>query len=147
MYHHVAQFVERTSTFLSNCPLKDRLRDLIKNASKIFRFFGYSSALVLSSQIDDQEGCNYLFGSSSSTHLRATYLIDSPIWFSPHEQLITFVKNAVVCLILFEIWKSDVFVVFQTLLNLYLYQVKKTIHYALSATICKKKKKKRFRLE
>lgn len=89
--------------FLSNCPLKDRLRDLIKNASKIFRFFGYSSALVLSSQIDDQEGCNYLFGSSSSTHLRTTYLIDSPIQFSPHEQLITFVKNAVVCLILFEI--------------------------------------------
>ena len=42
MYDYVTQFLTRTNSSVTNCSLRDWLRDLIKNASKIFRFFLYS---------------------------------------------------------------------------------------------------------
>ena len=44
MYDHVTPYLKRTNSSVSNCSLRDGLRDLIKNASKIFLFLVYLGA-------------------------------------------------------------------------------------------------------
>ena len=44
MYDHVTPFLKRTNSSVSSCLLRDGLRDLIKNVSKIFLFFVYLGA-------------------------------------------------------------------------------------------------------
>ena len=46
MYDHSIPFLKRTKSSVSNCSLRDGLRDLIKSAFKIFLFLVYLGALV-----------------------------------------------------------------------------------------------------
>ena len=39
MYDHVTPYLKRINSFVTNCSLRDTLRDLIKNACKIFLFY------------------------------------------------------------------------------------------------------------
>ena len=44
MYDHVTPFLKRTNSSVFSSLLRDGLRDLIKNVSKIFLFFVYLGA-------------------------------------------------------------------------------------------------------
>ena len=76
MNDHVTPFLKRTNSFVSNCSLRDRLRDLVKNASKNFLFFKYSGALVTTFHYNWWSAKYFnclagsVFGSSYSAHLK-----------------------------------------------------------------------------
>ena len=46
MYDHMTVFLKTANSSVTNCSLRDGLRDLIKNTSKIFLFLVYSWAVV-----------------------------------------------------------------------------------------------------
>ena len=95
MYRHVTPFLKSINTSLSSCSLTDRTINFIKYASRILLLRVFSGALVSTYQLNLCSmflakcfaGSEFLLASLCSSHLILQFLIVSPTYVSPHEQI------------------------------------------------------------
>ena len=95
MYLHVIQFLKSINTSLSNCSLRDGTINFTKYASTILLLRVFLGALVSTYQLNSCSmflakcfpGSEFLLTLLGSSHLILQFLIVSPTYVSPHEQI------------------------------------------------------------
>ena len=108
---------------MSNCLLRDRLMDWIKNAPNFFLFSGVFRCprQYFLFKVFQMFSRPWIFWSSCSTYLQTIFPTDPPTWFSLHH---TFVTNETVLFdIIFNLKDNLIFLEFKTcnvMLNLHL---------------------------
>ena len=95
MYRHVTPFLKSINTSLSSCSLRDGAISFIKYASRILLLRVFTGALASINQLNSCSkfvakcfaGSEFLLVSLCSLYLILQFLIVSPTYVCPHEQM------------------------------------------------------------
>ena len=134
MYRHVTPFLKSINTSLSSCSLRDGTISFIKYASRILLLRVFTGALASIYQLNSCSmflakcfaGSEFLLTSLSSSHLILQFLIVSPTYVSPHEQIPLQITQLKCWTLSFNGNNDWILCVFQTILNLTFPIVKET---------------------